>query len=91
MDSPEIDSKESIPPAYVAGGPVREPYSYLVPGPHRLLKNSSTELIFLGKVYNCDGIKECRNNPQKKHWKETTLMVDLAPPPPLSWQLAWID
>ncbi len=41
--SPEIDSKESIPPAYVAhGGPVREPYSYLVPGPHRLFKNSSS-------------------------------------------------
>jgi hypothetical protein len=34
--SPGIDSKESIPLAYVAGSPVREPYSYLVPSPHRL-------------------------------------------------------
>ncbi len=35
LRSPEIDSKESIPPAYLA-------YSYLVPNPQRLFKNSRT-------------------------------------------------
>jgi hypothetical protein len=36
--SPRIDSKESIPPAYVAcGGPVRQPYSYSVPSPNALI------------------------------------------------------
>jgi hypothetical protein len=33
LSSPGIDSKESIPPAYVPGG---KHYSYLVPSPHRL-------------------------------------------------------
>jgi hypothetical protein len=41
--SPGIDSKELIPPAYVAsGGPVRWPYSYSVPSTHGLFKNSSS-------------------------------------------------
>jgi hypothetical protein len=45
LRSPRINSKESIPPAYAAlkpGGPVRQSYSYSVPSPHRLFKNSST-------------------------------------------------
>jgi hypothetical protein len=37
---PRIDSKKLIPPGY--GGPVRQPYSYSVPSPYRLFKNSST-------------------------------------------------
>jgi hypothetical protein len=45
--NPRIDSKEPFPPGCVAwrgttGGPVRQPYSYSVSSPHRLLKNSST-------------------------------------------------
>jgi hypothetical protein len=37
LGSPGIDSEESISPAYVnPGGPVRQPYSYSVPSPHRL-------------------------------------------------------
>jgi hypothetical protein len=43
LRSPEIDSKESIPPTYVADGLVQQSYSYLVPSPHGLFKNSSTE------------------------------------------------
>jgi hypothetical protein len=40
--SPGIDSNASIPPAYIAtGGPVRI-FSYLVPNPHRMFKNSSS-------------------------------------------------
>ncbi len=39
LRSPRIDYKETIPPV----GPVRQPYSFSVPGPHRLFKNSSTE------------------------------------------------
>jgi hypothetical protein len=35
LRSPRIDSKELIPPGYVA-------YSYSVPSPYRLFKNSST-------------------------------------------------
>jgi hypothetical protein len=34
--------EESIPLAYLPGGPVRQPYSHSVPRPHRLFKNSST-------------------------------------------------
>jgi hypothetical protein len=37
-----IDFNESIPPAMYPGGPVRQPYSYSVPSPHRLFLNSST-------------------------------------------------
>ncbi len=33
-----MDSKESIPPAYVAGGPLRQPYSYSVPSPKVAIK-----------------------------------------------------
>jgi hypothetical protein len=33
--SPEIESKESTPPAYVASGPVQQPYSYSLPSDHR--------------------------------------------------------
>ncbi len=39
---PGIHSKEWVPPAYVAWGPVRYPYSTSVPSPHRLFKNSSS-------------------------------------------------
>jgi hypothetical protein len=49
--SPEIDSKESIPLAYVAW---REPYSYLVPGPHRLFKNCST-VFRIARIFGRDG------------------------------------
>jgi hypothetical protein len=44
LRSPRIDSKEPRPPGWVvwlAG--IRKTYSYSVPCPHRLLKNSSTE------------------------------------------------
>ncbi len=47
LRSPRSDSKESIPPGNVAcrrGGPVREPYSFSVPSPHRQFKTSSTGL-----------------------------------------------
>ncbi len=44
LRSPRIDSKETIPLGYVAYGPVRQPYSYSVASPHRLFKNSSTEV-----------------------------------------------
>ncbi len=37
-----IDSKESIPLAYVAWRRYDNPISYSVPSPHRLFKNSST-------------------------------------------------
>ncbi len=47
--SPRIDSKEQIPP----GGPVRQPYYYSVPSPHRLFKNSSTELAH-GPIHKDD-------------------------------------
>jgi hypothetical protein len=48
LRSARIDSKDSVPPAYVAWrGPVRQPYSYSVPNPHRLFKNSSTGLLWL--------------------------------------------
>ncbi len=42
LGSLTMDSKKSIPPAYVAGRPVRQPYSYSVPSPNRLFKNFST-------------------------------------------------
>jgi hypothetical protein len=41
--SPGIDSKESNPPAYVAWRAGTTPYSYSVPSPHRLFKNSSSD------------------------------------------------
>ncbi len=46
LRSPRIDSKEPIPAGCVASqaGKVKQPYSYLVPSPHRLSKNSSTVL-----------------------------------------------
>ncbi len=34
LGSPGIEFKDSIRPAYVAGGPERQPYSYSVPSPH---------------------------------------------------------
>jgi hypothetical protein len=40
LRSQEIDSKGYIPPAYVAWRPVRQPFSYSVPCPHRLFWNS---------------------------------------------------
>ncbi len=45
LKSPGIGSEESIPPAYVAWRPLRQPYSYSVPSPHRLFKNFSTVVI----------------------------------------------
>ncbi len=43
LRSPRIDSKKLFPRQAVwPGGPVRQPYSYSVPSPHRLFKNSST-------------------------------------------------
>jgi hypothetical protein len=43
LRSPGINSKASIPPAYVAWrASTRYPYSYSVRSPHRLSKNSST-------------------------------------------------
>ncbi len=43
LRSPRINSKESIPPAYVAlPADTRQPCSYAVPSPHRLFKNSRT-------------------------------------------------
>jgi hypothetical protein len=44
LRSPRIDSTEPIPPDCLAwrGGPVRQPFPYSVPSPHRLFKNSST-------------------------------------------------
>ncbi len=32
-------------------GPVRQPYSYSAPSPHRLFKNSNTENIWLGELF----------------------------------------
>ncbi len=49
LRSPRIDSKEPIP--MLPGGPVRQPYSYSVPSPHRRFKNSSTVLKF-GSVFS---------------------------------------
>ncbi len=44
LRSPGIDSKESYSASLCSlAGPVREPYSYSVPSPHRLFCNSSTE------------------------------------------------
>ncbi len=40
-----FDSKESIPPAYVAWR--WRAGSYLVPSPHRMFKNSSSEIMEL--------------------------------------------
>jgi len=42
LGSLTMDSKKSIPPAYVAGRPVRQLYSYSVPSPNRLFKNFRT-------------------------------------------------
>ncbi len=42
LRSPGIDSKESIPPVYVAGRAGTTTFSYSVPSPHRLFKNSCT-------------------------------------------------
>jgi hypothetical protein len=43
LRSPRINSKESIPPAYVAWrASTTTLYSYSLPSPHRLFKNSST-------------------------------------------------
>jgi hypothetical protein len=42
LRSQRIDAKEPIPPGCVALQPVRQSYSYSVPSPHRLFKNSST-------------------------------------------------
>ncbi len=54
LRSPRIDSKDPILPGCVAwrGGPVWQPYSYSVPSPHRLFKNSSTvyQLRYLSDV-----------------------------------------
>jgi hypothetical protein len=36
LRSPRIDSKESTSPALVPVGPLRQPYSYSAPSPHRL-------------------------------------------------------
>ncbi len=46
LGSPNIDSKEPIPSGYVAWRIGRQPYSFSVPSPHRLLKNSSTAYRF---------------------------------------------
>ncbi len=47
LRGPRIDSKESIPgPPMQPGGPVRQPYSYSVPSPHRLFKNSSSAGVY---------------------------------------------
>jgi hypothetical protein len=44
---PRNDSKEPIPPGCVAcGGPIRQSYSYSVPSPLRLFKNSNTFSYF---------------------------------------------
>jgi hypothetical protein len=43
LRSPRIDSKEPIRQAMQPGGLVRQPYSYSVPSPQRLLKNSSAK------------------------------------------------
>jgi hypothetical protein len=43
LRSTRIDSKEPIPPRCMCpGGPVQQPFSYSVPRPHGLFKNSST-------------------------------------------------
>jgi hypothetical protein len=42
-----MDAKESIPPAYVAWRAGTQPYSYSVPSPHRLFKNSISEPEFV--------------------------------------------
>ncbi len=46
---PRIDYKEPIPPGHVAWRPVRQPYSYSLPSPHRLFYNSSTVRNILAK------------------------------------------
>ncbi len=54
--------EESITPASVAWycGSLRQPYSYLVPSPHRLFKNSNTVYMFLMQRQNleCSHCKE---------------------------------
>ncbi len=43
LRSPRIDSKEQTPPGCVTWrASIRQPYSYSVPSPHRLFKNSDT-------------------------------------------------
>jgi hypothetical protein len=54
--SPGIDSKESIPPAYVAWRAGTINLFYLVPSPHRLFKNSSSAPYDYEKAW--DGIFE---------------------------------
>jgi hypothetical protein len=67
---PGIDSKEWIPPAYVAsGGTVRKPYSSSVPSPHRLFKNSSSGKPFQGIAsYNHDVHKMTHSAQVSKIW-----------------------
>jgi hypothetical protein len=47
-----IDSKESIPPAYVACRAGTTSLSYSVPGHHRLLKNSSNVFFLFFTLIN---------------------------------------
>ncbi len=45
LESPRIDSNFQFRQAMNPGGPVRQPYSYSIPSPHKLFKNSSTESV----------------------------------------------
>jgi hypothetical protein len=54
-------AQESIPrnqfrQAEQPGGPVRQPYSYSVPGPQRLFKNSSTDITEGAAPYHFSGL-----------------------------------
>jgi hypothetical protein len=51
-----INSKKSIPPAYVTWRVVRQPYTYSVPDPHRLFLYRTRGVIFF--IDYCTAIRD---------------------------------
>jgi hypothetical protein len=76
------------------GGPVRKPYSYSVPSPRRLFKNSSTVLIeFTISLLPPPPIPFCNSwqNCQLVGWVQGrgSIVQKIAPPPPPPHHQSW--
>jgi hypothetical protein len=73
LRSPRIDSKE---PIQVTHGPVRQSYSYSVPSPHILFKNSSTGVMKPVLTLCCGRVLATLS---RYHWKLLHFSLFLMP------------
>jgi hypothetical protein len=84
LRSPRIDSEESIPPAFVAWrAGTTTLFLYSVPNPHRLFRNSSTDLDFQSHFRRPGAVRQCTI-------AQTSLSLPvLRYPPPADTCISW--